>query len=34
MDVLYEHFLQLADKMKEVGDDELETLASQYTATA
>lgn len=33
VDVLYDHFLQLADKLKEVGDEELKILANQYVAT-
>ncbi len=33
VDVLYDHFLQLADKLKEVGDEELKILANQYTTT-
>ena len=33
VDVLYDHFLQLADKLKEVGDEELKILANQYIAT-
>ncbi len=32
VDVLYDHFLQLADKLKEVGDEELKVLANQYVA--
>jgi 2-isopropylmalate synthase len=33
VDVLYENFLQLADQLKEVGDEELKILAKQYVAT-
>jgi 2-isopropylmalate synthase len=34
VDVLYEQFLKVADKKKEVEDSDLQTLASQHQATA
>src|SRR5690242_17211735 len=34
VDVLYEQFLSVADRKKEVEDSDLQTLASQYQATA
>ena len=33
VDVLYDNFLQLADKLKEVKDEELQTLSNQYIAS-
>jgi len=33
VDVLYDHFLQLADKLKEVKDEELQILANQYISS-
>ena len=34
VDVLYEQFLKVADRKKEVEDEDLQTLAGQYQATA
>ncbi|MEY3920829.1 MAG: hypothetical protein RL634_590 [Bacteroidota bacterium] len=33
VDVLYDNFLQLADKLKEVKDEDLQTLSNQYIAS-